>query len=203
MREQLIGMEHLHHELMSLIMRRYSQSDQEANSESPYMNWRHNMEPDFATIVLADHEYVTNISIQKQLVGKDIPYDITSSQMFFLPVPLEDGWIILMWDMMARKLHVLDPLIRGDGPSDTKKDSLELIAWKLHHALFHCLNEYYAGWPTQDGQWATNYPAVAEENFDRVETGACVLHIARHYDGKKLKIPRTKITEDRLLEWSH
>uniref|UniRef100_A0A8R7QYF0 Uncharacterized protein n=1 Tax=Triticum urartu TaxID=4572 RepID=A0A8R7QYF0_TRIUA len=192
LREQLVGMQHLHHELVSIIMRRYSQSDQEANSKCPYMNWRHNMEPEFATIVLADHEYLTNISIQKQLVGNEIPYDITSCQMFFLPIPSEDGWIILMWDMLSRKLHVLDPLTRGGGPSDATKDKHELIAWKLHHALFQCLNEYYAGWPTQDGQWATKYPVVAEENFDTQETGACVLHIARHYDGQKLKIPLTK-----------
>lgn len=150
------------------------------------------MEPEFATIVLADHEYLTNISIQKQLVGNEIPYDITSCQMFFLPIPSEDGWIILMWDMLSRKLHVLDPLTRGGGPSDATKDKHELIAWKLHHALFQCLNEYYAGWPTQDGQWATKYPVVAEDNFDTQETGACVLHIARHYDGQKLKIPLTK-----------
>lgn len=137
------------------------------------------------TLFLADHEYVKNISIQEQLVGKDIPYDITSSQMvcatylswvfsecqkggsplcwtyhgatfhfvpqFFLPVPLEDGWIILMWDMFARKLHVMDPRIRGDGPSEATKDKYEMIAWKLHHALFQCLNEYYGGWPTQGG----------------------------------------------------
>lgn len=67
----------------------------------------------FVTIVLADHDYINNISIQNQLVRKDIPYDITSSQMFFRQVPLEDAWIILMWDMMSKKLHVLDPLIRG------------------------------------------------------------------------------------------
>ncbi|XBH76499.1 hypothetical protein VPH35_103125 [Triticum aestivum] len=42
--KQLVGMQHLQHELVSIIMRRYSQSDQE-------------------TIVLADHEYLTNISI--------------------------------------------------------------------------------------------------------------------------------------------
>ncbi|XBH96172.1 hypothetical protein VPH35_086611 [Triticum aestivum] len=192
MSQQLVGTRGLHHELMSIIMRRYTQSDQEANSECPYMKWRHNMEPDFATIVLADHEYVTNISIQNQLVGKEIPYDITSCQMFFLPVPLEDGWIALMWDMMERKLHVLHPLIRGDGPSEPMKDKLKLVAWKLHHALFDCLNEYYAGWPTQDGQWVTKYPVIAEENFSRDETSACVLHICRHYDGVKMKIPLTK-----------
>lgn len=65
---------------------------------------------------------------------------------FFIPVPLEDGWVVLMWDMMSRKPHILDLMIRGDGPTEPTKDKLELIAWKLHHALFHCLNEYYAGW---------------------------------------------------------
>ncbi|XBI39576.1 hypothetical protein VPH35_124319 [Triticum aestivum] len=125
------------------------------------------METEFATIVLYDHDYVNNISIQKQLVGKDMPYDITSSQMFFLPVPLEAGWVLLMWDMMSRKIHFLDPKIRWNGPDDFTKDKHELIAWKLHHTLFLCQNEYYAGWPTQDGHWGTVYPVVAEETFLR------------------------------------
>ncbi|XBH76496.1 hypothetical protein VPH35_103122 [Triticum aestivum] len=168
LRKHLVRMHHLHHELVSIIMRRYSQSDQE-------------------TIVLADHEYLTNISIQKQLVGNEIPYDITSCHMFFLPVQSEDGWIILMWDMTSRKIHVLDPLIRDGGPSEETKDKHELIAWKLHHALFQCLNEYYAGWPTQDGQWASKYPVVAEENFDRYvlifspkSTGTFIIFLLAH-----------------------
>lgn len=95
----------------------------------------------------------------------------TSSHLqFFLPVPLEEGWIVLMWDMMSRKLHLLDPLIRGDGPSEAKKGKLEMIVWKLHHALFECLNEYYVGWPTQGSQWVTKYPVVAEESFTRYDT---------------------------------
>ncbi|KAF7003202.1 hypothetical protein CFC21_018562 [Triticum aestivum] len=197
MRQQLLEGRALDHELVSIIIRRYTQSDQESNIECPYMKWRHNMEPEFVTLVLADHEYVTNTSIQEQLAGKDIPYDITSSQMFFLPVPLEEGWIVLMWDMMSRKLHVLDPLIRGDGPSEAKKGKLEMIVWKLHHALFECLNEYYVGWPTQGSQWVTKYPVVAEESFTRDETGGCVLHAIRHYDGSKLKIPLTKYNADK------
>ena len=98
-------------------------------------------------------------------------YDSVQTPMFlcqfFLPVPLEDGWIVIMWDMMSRKLHVLDPLIRGEGPHDATRDKLEMVVWKLHHALFQCLNEYYAGWPTQDGQWATKYPVIAQETFSR------------------------------------
>ena len=46
---------------------------------------------------------------------------------FFLPVPLEDGWIVIMWDMMSRKLHVLDPLIRGEGPHDATRDKHEIL----------------------------------------------------------------------------
>lgn len=113
LRNQLIGSRKLEHELVSMIFRRYAQADHEANSQCPYLSWRHFMEADFATIVLADHDYLNIISIQYQLFGKDIPYDITSCQMFFLPVPLEEGWLLLMWDMMSRKLHVLDPMTRG------------------------------------------------------------------------------------------
>ncbi|KAF7055274.1 hypothetical protein CFC21_062825 [Triticum aestivum] len=180
MRQQLIGTQNLDHELASIIFRRYSQSDQEANSECPCLNWRHNMEPDFATFVLANHEYLNNISIQNQLGGKDFPYDIISSQMFFIPVPLEDGWVVLMWDMMSRKPHILDLMIRGDGPTEPTKDKLELIAWKLHHALFHCLNEYYAGWLAYARRRVGGpLRTCCNETFVRDETGGCVLHIGR------------------------
>ncbi|KAM3401014.1 hypothetical protein ACQJBY_005684 [Aegilops geniculata] len=94
--------------------------------------------------------------------------------------------------MMSKKLHVFDPLSGRQGPSMQIKDEHELIAWKLHHALFHCLNKYYAGWPTEDGYWSTIDPVVASKSFAKEDTGACILHIARHYDRIKLKIPLTK-----------
>ncbi|XP_044379475.1 uncharacterized protein [Triticum aestivum] len=124
---RLIGSRSLDHELVSIMCRRYTQSDMEANRECPYLNWRHNMEPEFATIVLSDHDYVNNISIQKQLVGKDIPYDITSSQMFFLPVPLEAGWVILMWDMMSRKTHFWTRISKGMALMNSRRISMNLL----------------------------------------------------------------------------
>ena len=47
----------------------------------PYESFELSFDLVLQTIVLSDHDYVNNISIQKQLVGKDMPYDITSSQM--------------------------------------------------------------------------------------------------------------------------
>lgn len=40
--------------------------------------------------------------------------------------------------------------------------------------------------------WGIKYPPLTDTTFSRDETGACVVHIAWHSDGEKLKLPLTK-----------
>jgi hypothetical protein len=42
---------------------------------------------------------------------------------FLASVPLEDGWILLMWDMKAREIHVFDPAAGRSVPTLEKKRS--------------------------------------------------------------------------------
>ena len=48
LKQQLVGDVLIDHELMSVIIRRYCQADQEANKHSPYLTWRHPLEPEFS-----------------------------------------------------------------------------------------------------------------------------------------------------------
>ena len=68
----------------------------------------------------------------------------------------------------------------------------EIIAWKLHYALFHCRTEYYAGWPASKEGWTVKFLAFAETKFPREKFSACVDHIVRQFDGDNLKLPITK-----------
>ena len=190
---QLVEDELIDHEVMSVIIRRYCQSDQEADKHSPYLTWRHPIEPEFSTLVLLDHDFLHTVSMQKALCADSLKYDITSAQLFFTPVPRPKGWIVVFWDMVARLMFVIDPMYSKRSQPLTTQQRDEITAWKLHDALFICLNEYYAGWPVRKDGWKVTFPALVDSIFSRNETGACVVHIARHFDGKKLKMPLTKV----------
>lgn len=68
-KEQLGGDAPIDHKLMLVILCQYCQSDQEADEESPYLTWRHPLEPDFSTLVLPDCDYVHTLSIHNQLAA--------------------------------------------------------------------------------------------------------------------------------------
>lgn len=201
LKQQLVGDASIDHELMSVILRRYCQADQEADKESPYLTWRHPLEPEFSTLVLSEHDYVHTLSIQNTLGAQALKYDITSAQLFFTPVPRPEGWIVIFWDMVTRLMTIIDPMYTKKCPSPPNRQRDEIIAWKLHHALFHCLTEYYAGWPVRKDGWTVNFPAFTDTIFTRDETGTCVVHIARQFDGEKLKLPLSKeLSNERTVE---
>lgn len=162
LKEQFVEDVAIDHELMSVILRRYSQADQETDQESPYLTWWHPLEPEFSTVVLSDFDCVHTLSIQNQLAAHALKYDITSSQLIFTPVPRQEGWMVVFWDMVTRLMFVLDPLYTKKCPHPPTQQRDEIIAWKLHYALFHCLKEYYAGWPTSKDGWTVKFLALTD-----------------------------------------
>ncbi|KAM3402655.1 hypothetical protein ACQJBY_006480 [Aegilops geniculata] len=94
--------------------------------------------------------------------------------------------------MVARLMTVIDPLYTKKCPSPPTQQRDEIIAWKVHHAILHCLTEYYTRWPTSKDCWTVKFLALADTKFIRDETGACVVHIVRQSDGEKLKLPISK-----------
>lgn len=191
-RDQLVGKRLIGHELMSLVFRRFAQLDALAERGIPYLSWRHPIEPEFSTLVLSDSDFLHTVSIQKQLSADSLKYDITSSQMFITPVPRPEGWMVIIWDMMLKVLNVIDPLYAKSSTNHPSKARDEAMAWKLHNALFACLHEIYAGWPAEKENWRMKYEPASDTIFMGDETGACAIHIARHFDIDKLKLPLTK-----------
>lgn len=191
--DQLVRNGMLDHELGSILIRRQSQLDAEASLDTPYLTHRHLLECDFSTLALADNASISRfVQIQNQFIGLGVLHAIEACQLFYIPAILRDGWALYVWDMLSRIIHIIDPASGPGGCTAEQKERHELIASRLHDALFQCLHDFFAGWPTSKDNWSTKYPLFLDNSFSRQETGLCVMHIMRYHDGEKLRFPLTK-----------
>lgn len=87
-RHQLLGVSSLDHEIFSALLRRFTQICMEENPDKPYMSYSHFMDLDFATLVLAGHDYTRLAHIQEQFIGSEIMYPLHACQIVksFSPV---------------------------------------------------------------------------------------------------------------------
>uniref|UniRef100_A0A8I6YG67 Ubiquitin-like protease family profile domain-containing protein n=1 Tax=Hordeum vulgare subsp. vulgare TaxID=112509 RepID=A0A8I6YG67_HORVV len=119
-------------------------------------------------------------------------HDITTCRMFFVPITLDQGWAAYMWDMMQKEIHVLDPMgCQGLGEGHRRMMHEEAVS-KIHSALFTCFNEFFAKWHCTSERWKRKFPKITDDIFTRDETGICMIHAIRQYDGNKMKWPLTK-----------
>lgn len=102
----------------------------------------------------------------------------------------------VFFNMLTRVIWVIDPLYHNKLACPPTGQRDEIIAWKLHDALFTCLNEFYTGWQTSKDNWTLKFPSMTDCIFSRADTGGCVLHVARHFDAHKLKMPLTKTQQE-------
>jgi hypothetical protein len=80
--------------------------------------------------------------------------------------------------MIERKIQVLDPLCGKFGSNQETKDRHKYVAFKLHDALFNCLNELYAGWPTPKDKWDIKFPLLVDTKFTRCASFFCPVSCA-------------------------
>ncbi|KAI4998299.1 hypothetical protein ZWY2020_053641 [Hordeum vulgare] len=92
-RDQLASKKEISHELMSLLLCRYAQLDDKAENLPPYLCWRHQIEPDFLTLMLSDSDFLHTLSIEKQLSADFLKHDIHPPKCFSHPSHvLKAGW---------------------------------------------------------------------------------------------------------------
>ncbi|XBI85045.1 hypothetical protein VPH35_093246 [Triticum aestivum] len=83
-------------------------------------------------------------------------HDITACEKSFVPVILDHGWAAYMWDMLRKEIHVLDPLCAQVAGAE------------------------------QPEKWKSKFPRITRDVFTRDESGVCMLHAIRQYDGNKM-----------------
>lgn len=98
------------------------------------------------------------------LIKSDI---IVFCLQFYTPVPRPEGWMAVFFNMLTRVIWVIDPLYHNKLACPPTGQRDEIIAWKLHDALFTCLNEFYAGWPTSKDNWTLKFPSMTNCIFSR------------------------------------
>ena len=92
-----------------------------------------------------------------------------------MPVMLDESWVLYMWDMVSRCIHVLDPRSGRYGYNEQRKERHELISSRLHESLFNCFDEYFAGWPVPRNNWQTKYPLIFDTIYSRYGLAILIL----------------------------
>ncbi|XP_073360820.1 uncharacterized protein [Aegilops tauschii subsp. strangulata] len=189
-KQQFFGAHPLDHEVAVLALRRFNQLDVEAQAVSKYLLWREVLEPDFSTHALAGEKVAHIKAVQLQIAHAH--HDITACQTFYTPVILDHGWAAYMWDMIRKEIHILDPLCAQPVGAEKRHATHQEAVSQIHEALFSCLNEFFARWHCTSDRWKRKSPKITREVFTRDESGMCMLHAIRHYDGEKMTWPLTK-----------
>ncbi|XBJ25178.1 hypothetical protein VPH35_002891 [Triticum aestivum] len=160
----------------------------EDNPDKPYMSYDHFMDLDFATLVLAGHDYTRLAHIQDQFIGSEIMYPLHACQLFYVPSSMSHGCVLYIWDMVTSTIHVLDPMSGPSGCTPSVKARHEAAISILHDGLFTCLTEFFSGWPVDKAKWE--------------DSAVCVLLLLKHFDGKKCRVPLTKANIDRTRQFA-
>ncbi|KAF7098765.1 hypothetical protein CFC21_100479 [Triticum aestivum] len=143
---QLAHGEPMPHEICTAIFRRLAQLDQSCSKDTPGNIWRKYIEPDFATTVLSNADPLTVQSIRTGFQEGTGLCNPASCRMWFIPAILPDGWAVYLFDMMRKRIIVLDPAVGPFGYSNRRVSMHEFVSNKLHAALFNCLHSFFSSW---------------------------------------------------------
>ncbi|KAE8812196.1 hypothetical protein D1007_10805 [Hordeum vulgare] len=144
------------------------------------------------TAVLSNADPVYVQSIQKLFFTGIHEANPASCRMWHITAILEYGWALYSFDMVKKKVIVLDPAVGPFGYSNRRVKMHTYVSNKLHAALFWCINQFYSSWICSPGGWSRAFPILMNEKVARHESGLCTVFFAKNYDGHKLVIPLTR-----------
>ncbi|XBI42670.1 hypothetical protein VPH35_107526 [Triticum aestivum] len=138
----------------------------------------------FCTSVLSNDKAWLLKSVQDQFFGKLVPYNISQCRMWHVPAILESGWAVFTWDMLSKTIYILDAT---SGLTSQLKKTHEIVADKLHVALFACILNFFGKWHVDCSNWKKKFPFLTTSLFPKNESGVCSIHLARHFNGTSLE----------------
>ncbi|KAE8802661.1 Subtilisin-like protease SBT2.5 [Hordeum vulgare] len=133
-----------------------------------------------ATAVLSNADPVYVQSIQKMFFTGIQEANPASCRMWHITAILEDGWALYSFDMVKKKVIVLDPAVGPFGYSNRRVKMHTYVSNKLHTALFRCINQFYSSWICSPGGWSRAFPIVMNEKVARY-----AFRINRHIHNQK------------------
>ncbi|KQK08546.1 hypothetical protein BRADI_2g42421v3 [Brachypodium distachyon] len=115
---------------------------------------------------------------------------MSCTRMFAVPSFIEQSWSAYMFDMKEEVIHVLDPLglhLQSPAIKELHAHSANVIQDKL----FDCFDKYYENWKPKKNKWPHVYPVLTNDKFSKNQSGLCMLHCVRNYNGDELEQPLT------------
>ncbi|PNT62770.1 hypothetical protein BRADI_4g07956v3 [Brachypodium distachyon] len=188
-RDQIVRSTNLDFELCDLLLRRFTQLDTMMEPNSSKFRWRHILESDFSLFsqaMMSPHSYQSANNSSANKLGTTchapacLPY-LRSSK---------DIWCAYIFDMKEEIIHVLDPFLQQD-PVGKMKDLHIHTSGLLHYKLFDCLNNFFENWNPTKKDWPLVFPILTNDKFRKEQSGLCMLHCLRNYNGDELEQPLT------------
>uniref|UniRef100_A0ACD5YDE7 Uncharacterized protein n=1 Tax=Avena sativa TaxID=4498 RepID=A0ACD5YDE7_AVESA len=148
--------------------------------------FRHYLPASFTSTVLSGRDYLQSKHIRDAFVGDHLKYDVEHCRHIIAPVPTSTGYSCYIWDISARDLLVLDPMMMNvDEVRATQRHKENMDA--LCNALVKCTQTFFDGWSLEDGDGlqgveTSNYSGRCRWN----NSGLYTMHYARWYRGMDL-----------------
>ncbi|VAH75562.1 unnamed protein product [Triticum turgidum subsp. durum] len=143
---QLVLNDPMTHEMATAIFHRLGQIDMLFSKDTPRHIWRKFVEPDFATTILANADPLTVQSIRTSFQEGTSSCNPASCRMWYISAILPDSWTVYAFDMLRKRIIVLDPAVGPFGYSNRRVSMHEFVSNKLHAALFNCLEKFFSSW---------------------------------------------------------
>ncbi|KAI5007388.1 hypothetical protein ZWY2020_050833 [Hordeum vulgare] len=137
----------------AIIFRRFGQMDKFYSKDTATMIWRKFMEPDFSIAALSNADPLTIESIRTSFTEGGPDWNPASSRLWHIPAILFDGWALYSFDMLKRRIVLLDPAVGPFGFSNRQVNMHTYVLDKLHSETFRCLQIMFETWHCSCGEW--------------------------------------------------
>ncbi|KAL6622854.1 hypothetical protein ACP70R_032733 [Stipagrostis hirtigluma subsp. patula] len=178
-------------DLFDVSIRRLLQLDALMYPSNIDIRWRHMLESDFVMLALAGEDPTCNLTIKSQFLGPGVTYDLSRCRMFYIPFMTSEAWCCYVWDMKAKKVHIIDPRVGKLGVKHILEYHAKTIK-DLHKAFGNCLLTFFDGWKLEWGELVPVVPFSSHLNSTREESGFYTLFSIIQFNGERFVEEPTK-----------
>ncbi|CAL4990774.1 unnamed protein product [Urochloa decumbens] len=180
LKDNLLGDKFIHHDIIDVLLRRFNQLD--ISTSCPIsIRWRHFFESSFSLQSIAGFQPEQFQSVLNQFVGLD--HSIAHCSMLVVPLIVDGFWCAHMINMSTTQVHFLDP-----GYSVQRRQLHEHFFKIVHGALAACVENFFQDWSLNPSdEWDMHYPQLCSSAFSSADSGICMLHFARYFNGQDLE----------------
>ncbi|CAL4962916.1 unnamed protein product [Urochloa decumbens] len=168
-------------DIIDVLMRRFNQLEVSVKRDAVSVRWRHFFESSFALQTIAGFRPEQCHSVLNQFVG--LGHSISHCSMLVIPLIVDGIWCAHMVNMSTTEVNFLDP-----GYSDERRQLHEHFFNILHGGLASCVEHFFQDWALNPfDEWDMHYPQICSSTFSTADSGICMLHLVRHFNGQDLE----------------